>query len=189
MQRFQRAGKRYLANKSDVRLFGFLVRDVSPHKDDVRVWVERLGQGCPDGTRIELLALYLPVGRLEVDRRGRRCGQVGRAVVSLSKKALDALRSHWAVSAIGEDDLARAETLVSERLAQRAVGTQIAFSFSWSEDSDTFLKRVGLAFEVAAVEGLEELSRPFGENMELRDQATAAIVPRVRHPPFAAGSG
>ena len=65
MERFQRAGKRYLANKSDVRLFGFLVRDVSPHENDVRVRVERLGQDCPDGTRIELLALYLPVGRLE----------------------------------------------------------------------------------------------------------------------------
>ena len=65
MKRFQRAGKRYLVNKSDVRLFGFLVRDVSPHKDDVRVRVERLGKGCPDGTRIELIALYLPVSRLE----------------------------------------------------------------------------------------------------------------------------
>ena len=65
MKRFQRAGKRYLVNKSDVRLFGFLVRDVSPHKDDVRVRVESLGKGCPDGTRIELIALYLPVGRLE----------------------------------------------------------------------------------------------------------------------------
>ena len=65
VKRFQWAGKRYLANKSDVRLFGFLVRDVSPHKDDVRVRVQSLGNGCPDGTRIELFALYLPVGRLE----------------------------------------------------------------------------------------------------------------------------
>ena len=65
LQSFRRAGKRYLVNKSDVRLFGFLVRDVSPHKDDVRVRVESLGKGCPDGTRIELIALYLPVGRLE----------------------------------------------------------------------------------------------------------------------------
>ena len=65
MESFQRAGKRYLANKSDVRLFGFLVRAVSPHKDDVRVQVDSLGQGCPDGTRIELFALYVPVGRLE----------------------------------------------------------------------------------------------------------------------------
>lgn len=48
-----------------MRLFGFLVRDVSPHKDDVRVRVESLGKGCPDGTRIEQIALYLPVGRLE----------------------------------------------------------------------------------------------------------------------------
>lgn len=65
MERFQRAGKRYLANKYDVRLFGFLVRDVSPHENDVRVRVERLGQGCPNGTRIELLALYLPASCLE----------------------------------------------------------------------------------------------------------------------------
>jgi len=65
LERFRRAGKRYLANEADVQLFGFLVRDVSPHEDDVRVRVERLGQGCPDGTRIKLLALYLPVSRLE----------------------------------------------------------------------------------------------------------------------------
>ncbi len=94
--------------------------------------------------------------------------------MSLSKKALDALRSHWAVNAIGEADLARAERLVSERLAQRAVGGQIAFSFARGADDDTLLERAALAFEVAAIEGLEELSRPFGENMELRDQATAA---------------
>lgn len=65
MERFRRAAKRYLANNSDVRLFGFLVRDISPHENDVRVRVERLGQGCPNSTRIELLALYLPVGRLK----------------------------------------------------------------------------------------------------------------------------
>ena len=94
--------------------------------------------------------------------------------MSLSRQALEALRSHWAVNAIGAADLARAERLVNERLAHRAVGGQIAFSFSWSEDHDTLLERVALAFEMAAIEGLEELSRPSGENMELRDQATAA---------------
>ena len=94
--------------------------------------------------------------------------------MSLSKKALDALQNHWAVNAIGAADLTRAERLVSERLAQRAVGGQIAFSFSWTEDHDTLLERVALAFEMAAIEGLEELSRPSGEDMELRDQATAA---------------
>lgn len=65
IERFRRAGKRYLANNSDVRLFGFLVRDVSPHENDVKARVERLGKDCPNDTRIELLALYLPAGRLE----------------------------------------------------------------------------------------------------------------------------
>ena len=80
--------------------------------------------------------------------------------MSLSRQALDDLRSHWAVNAIGAADLVRAERLVNERLADRAVGGQIAFSFSWSEDHDTLLERVALAYEMAAIEGLEELSRP-----------------------------
>ena len=94
--------------------------------------------------------------------------------MSLSKQALDALSSHWAVSAIGADDLNRTDRLVKEHLARRAVGAQITFSFSASEDHNALLERVALAFEMAAIEGLEELSRPSGENMRLRDQATAA---------------
>ncbi len=58
--RFECAGSRYLQNKSDVQLYGFLVRDVEPHQDDLRVRVRGLAAGCPEGTRIELLALYLP---------------------------------------------------------------------------------------------------------------------------------
>ena len=93
--------------------------------------------------------------------------------MTLSKNALEALRIHWAVSAIGTDDLARAERLVNERLARRAVGKQITFSFPSSESDDAFLERVALAFELAVIEGLDELSRPSGENPVLRDQATA----------------
>lgn len=64
-QRFKNASRRYILNKSDVRLYGFLVRDVSPHEDDLKVRVTKLAEGCPDGTTIELLALYLPVGRID----------------------------------------------------------------------------------------------------------------------------
>ena len=63
--RFERAGSRYLRNTSDVQLFGFLVRDVEPHQDDLRVRVGDLAEGCPEGTRVELIALYLPRERLE----------------------------------------------------------------------------------------------------------------------------
>ena len=62
--RFEHAASRYLRNTSDVRLYGVLVRDVEPDRDDLRVRVSDLGAGCPDGTRIELLALYLPQERL-----------------------------------------------------------------------------------------------------------------------------
>ncbi len=94
--------------------------------------------------------------------------------MSLSTAAVDALKSHWAVSAIGADDLNRADRLVNEHLARRAVGAQITFSFSASEDHRALLERVALAFEMAAIEGLEELSRPSGNNLRLRDQAIAA---------------
>lgn len=63
--RFEAASRRYLQNKSDVQLYGVLIRDVDPHVDDVRVRVVKLGKDCPEGTRIELIALYLPKGRIE----------------------------------------------------------------------------------------------------------------------------
>ena len=70
---FENAGRRYLQNKSDVQLYGFLVRDVEPHQDDLRVRVGALAGNCPVGTRIELIALYLPQGSI---------GGIGATMVS-----------------------------------------------------------------------------------------------------------
>lgn len=64
LERFRAASRRYLANTSDIQLFGVLVRDVGPHEDDIRARVEKLSDSCPAGTEIELLALYLPVGAI-----------------------------------------------------------------------------------------------------------------------------
>lgn len=94
--------------------------------------------------------------------------------MSLSNRALEALNEHWAVAAIGADELERAANLVHQRLARRAVGRQISFSFPENADDEPFLERVALAFELAAIEGLDELSRPAGQNRHLRDQAVAA---------------
>lgn len=58
--RFEQAASRYLRNTSDIQLYGCLVRDVEPHQDDLRVRVGKLAVVCPEGMRIELLALYLP---------------------------------------------------------------------------------------------------------------------------------
>ncbi len=94
--------------------------------------------------------------------------------MSLSETAFERLNSHWAVQAIGLEDLSRADNLVNERLAQRALGQQIAFAFAQSEFDNQLLERVLLAYELAAIEGLEELSRPEGEDNDLRNQAVAA---------------
>ena len=78
--RFERAGSRYLENSSDVQLFGILVRDVEPHQDDLRVRVVGLAAGCPEGTRVELIALYLPQESLEgigEEMVSRRAGAEG----------------------------------------------------------------------------------------------------------------
>ena len=94
--------------------------------------------------------------------------------MTVSAAAFEALQSHWALSAIGDDERARASELVNERLVRRAVGRQIDFAFEKADTDDTLLDRVALAYEMAAIEGLDALSRPAGGDNALRDQATAA---------------
>lgn len=63
--RFEKAGGRYLQNKSDIQLYGFLVRDVEPRQNDLKARVTVLATNCPAGTQITLLALYLPERSIE----------------------------------------------------------------------------------------------------------------------------
>lgn len=94
--------------------------------------------------------------------------------MTLSAETLRSLQSHWAVQSIGSDNLSRAANLVNERLAQRAVGKQITFSFVQTAEDERLLERVALAYEMAAIEGLDALSRPSGGDTALREQAIAA---------------
>ena len=94
--------------------------------------------------------------------------------MTITAAALEALQSHWALSAIAEDERTRASELVNELLVRRAVGRQIDFAFEEAETDETLLDRVALAYEMAAIEGLDALSRPAGGDNALRDQATAA---------------
>ena len=94
--------------------------------------------------------------------------------MSFSAASLENLQSHWAVAAIGERDLDRSFELVNQRLAQSAVGQQIIFNFPRHSGDDRLLERTALAYELAAIEGLDELSRPAGQNDALREQTAAA---------------
>lgn len=94
--------------------------------------------------------------------------------MSLSGDAFTRLERHWAVASILPGEIDRADRLVAERTAHRAVSQQIAFTFSPSPNDDPFLERIALAYEIAAIEGLDELSRPSGGDLALRQQAVAA---------------
>lgn len=62
--RYRSAVSRYLANDSDVSLFGFLIRDVEPKADDLSSRSALLDRNCPPETSIELFAVYLPCGSI-----------------------------------------------------------------------------------------------------------------------------
>lgn len=62
---FCRAVERYLRNDCDVQLFGFLVRDVEPNESDIQGCVASLAVSRPGGIRIEVIALYLPKGKIK----------------------------------------------------------------------------------------------------------------------------
>lgn len=76
--KFEVASKRYLKNKSDIQLYGVLIRDVVPSVDDLRMRVQKLSTDCPLETYIELVALYLPEGRIN---------GIGQAAVATRKGA------------------------------------------------------------------------------------------------------
>lgn len=63
---FIQAVGRYLNNgRNDVRLYGVLIRDVSPDDRDLKNSVSRLINDCPAKMNITFIAIYLPEGRVK----------------------------------------------------------------------------------------------------------------------------
>lgn len=95
--------------------------------------------------------------------------------MSLSEKALNDLDSHWAIKAIAPAHRERAIEVARYRLVQTAVGKQMSLEFSEREDDESNLEKVAMAYELAAIEGIDASLRPTGDeaNELLRDQAQA----------------
>ena len=70
---FKRAAKNYMQSKINVRVFGFLIRDVEPNREDLRTRVAKLAKDQNVDMVIKLLALYLPQNSI---------GQLSSKVVS-----------------------------------------------------------------------------------------------------------
>jgi hypothetical protein len=61
---FQASARRYLADPTDVALFGVLVRDVPPNELDLKSRAAALAKGQPTSASVELRAKYLPIGTI-----------------------------------------------------------------------------------------------------------------------------
>lgn len=58
--KFREATSRFLADSTDVSLFGIMIRDVEPKATDLQARAKSLAKDCPTMMGIELLAIYLP---------------------------------------------------------------------------------------------------------------------------------
>ena len=94
----------------------------------------------------------------------------------ITREMIESLNSHWAISAIPEQDRGKALSLADESLVNRAVGKQIEFSFAREvRRIDTaLLERVLSAYEVAAIEGVDSMCKSATGDSESARTARAA---------------
>ncbi len=75
-------------------------------------------------------------------------------------QALQAVDNHWAVLAVGEAKRDRALEVAKARLVQSAVRRQMTLAFDDQADDDDLVERLAMAYEVAAIEGLDAILQP-----------------------------
>lgn len=93
--------------------------------------------------------------------------------MNLKQEALEQLESHWAVAAIPVDARQQATELAHSSLVQKAVGRQLHLPMADSAHAEDLLKRVALAYEMAAIEGLPAFLSQSPEQDDLRLQCVA----------------
>jgi hypothetical protein len=93
--------------------------------------------------------------------------------MNVNNDALQRVDSHWAVLSIGEAERDWGLQVANARLVKQAVGLQMRIDFPERNTDDDLLRRLAMAYEIAAIEGLRAfLNSPFDDN-ELREQCAA----------------
>ncbi len=91
----------------------------------------------------------------------------------VSDESLSRVDKHWAILAIGETERDHGLKVANARLVTKAVGQQIQFAFAETPDDAELLKRLAMAYEMAAIEGLSAFINPTGRGDEERQQCAA----------------
>ncbi len=93
----------------------------------------------------------------------------------VTSDTLQAVDNHWAVMAIGYDKRDRVLEVAKARLVRAALGQQVTLDFKDDDDDARLLERFALAYELAAIEGLEAVLYPTTDEVgdRLRKQCHA----------------
>jgi len=93
----------------------------------------------------------------------------------ITEDALNRVDQHWALMAVGIEKRDRALEVAKVRLVRSAVGHQMTIAFEEVSSDAELIERVAMAYEAAAIEGLDALIYPPGDasREQLRQQAQA----------------
>ncbi len=100
---------------------------------------------------------------------------MARTDMVLTEDALNSVDQHWAVKAVGDEQLARSLEVAKIRMMRFAVGHQMMIVFDETAKDSELVERAAMAYEIAAIEGLDALLHPTGDEVrvQLRLQAQA----------------
>jgi replicative superfamily II helicase len=87
--------------------------------------------------------------------------------------ALSRLDNHWAVKTVVEVERENVFTIANARLVKQAIGNQIKIDYTENQADNDLLRRLAMAYELAAVEGLSAFLNPASKDVELREQCVA----------------
>jgi hypothetical protein len=109
--------------------------------------------------------------------------------MNVTRESLDRLDQHWAVLAVGEAERKRGLELANVRLVNKAIGEQLKLNVAAPRaGDDDLLSRLALAYEMAAIEGLDAFLDTTSGDTALREQCAAGAwrafeIGRVLSPP------
>ena len=91
----------------------------------------------------------------------------------ITHEALQKINTHWAVLAIGNEKIRQSILQFSKaKLVENAVGEQLALHLDDSFNDEDALRRLGMAYEMVAIEGMHDFLN-HTDNDELQDQFLA----------------
>lgn len=93
--------------------------------------------------------------------------------MNVTTASLERINQHWAIQAIGEEQIKKASELANCLLVEKAVGVQIHFNYTFSQSDYELLDKVSMAYEMAAIEGLNDFLNPTSSDNDLREQCAS----------------